>query len=125
MSGLLLDTHALLWWLRDDATLSKPARELIADPVNEVLVSAASVWEIAIKGALGKLTMRDDILNEVPAEGFGWLPILPPHAGAVRDLPWHHRDPFDRLLVAQALVERVPLISADERLDAYGIERRW
>jgi PIN domain nuclease of toxin-antitoxin system len=121
----LLDTHALLWWLRDDEALSAPARALIVDPDNEPLASTVCVWEIAIKAALGKLEAHDDLLDAISDDGFAWLPVLPEHAWTVRTLPHHHGDPFDRLLIAQALAESVPLISADTRLDAYGIERLW
>jgi PIN domain nuclease of toxin-antitoxin system len=125
VSRLLVDTHALLWWLTDDAGLSDAAREALADPANEVLVSAASVWEIAIKRALGKLSAPDDLPDHIDAQGFGWLPVGPEHAWCVRDLPRHHGDPFDRLLAAQALRERMPIVSADARLRAYGVETRW
>lgn len=125
MTQLLVDTHALLWWLTDDAGLSDAAREALADPANDVLVSTASVWEIAIKRALGKLSAPDDLPDHIEAQGFGWLPVGPEHAWRMRDLPRHHRDPFDRLLVAQALAERMPIVSADARLRAYGVETRW
>jgi PIN domain nuclease of toxin-antitoxin system len=88
-------------------------------------VSAASVWEIAIKRSLGKLTAPDDLPNRIADEGFAWLPVSAAHAWQVRDLPAHHRDPFDRLLIAQALVERLPIITADARLSDYGVEVRW
>jgi PIN domain nuclease of toxin-antitoxin system len=125
VSRLLVDTHALLWWLTDDPALSATAREALAEPANVVLVSAASVWEIAIQRALGKLTVPDDLLSQIEAEGFGWLAVKAEHAWRVRDLPPHHRDPFDRLLVAQSLVEQMPIVSADPRLAAYGVEARW
>ena len=125
MSRLLVDTHALLWWLTDDPDLSAMAREALAEPANDVLVSAASVWEIAIKRALGKLEAPDDLPDHIAAQGFGWLPVAAEHAWRVRDLPPHHRDPFDRLLVAQALVEHMPIVSADPRLRAYGVDARW
>lgn len=125
MSRLLVDTHALLWWLTDDPALSPPAREAIADPANEPLVSAASVWEIAIKRSLGKLSAPDDLPERIAGEGFAWLPVSPVHAWQVRDLPPHHRDPFDRLLVAQALTDRLPIVTADAHLHDYGVEVRW
>jgi PIN domain nuclease of toxin-antitoxin system len=121
----LVDTHALLWWLGDDAALSVTAREVLADPANEPLVSSASVWEIAIKRALGKLTAPDDLPDRIAGEGFSWLAISPLHAWRVRDLPAHHRDPFDRLLIAQALDEHLPIITADTRFDDYGVEVLW
>jgi PIN domain nuclease of toxin-antitoxin system len=125
MSRLLLDTHAVLWWLNDDTALSEPARALIADPANEPFVSTASVWEIAIKRSLGKLSAPETLPEAIGLSRLSWLGITVEHAWAVRTLPMHHRDPFDRLLVAQALSERVPLISTDDRLDAYGVDRRW
>lgn len=125
MSRLLVDTHALLWWLTDDVALSPTAREVLADPQNEPLVSTASLWEIAIKRTLGKLTAPDDLPDRIVAEGFSWLLISPVHAWQVSELPRHHRDPFDRLLVAQALCERVPIITADARFNAYGIQVLW
>jgi PIN domain nuclease of toxin-antitoxin system len=125
MSRLLVDTHVLLWWLSGDPALSPTAGDLLADPEHEPLVSAASVWEIAIKRSLGKLTVPDDLLDLITAEGFTWLPIHPAHAWRVRELPPHHRDPFDRVLVAQALTESLPLVSSDARLATYGADIRW
>ena len=125
MSRLLVDTHALLWWLTDDPGLSPTAREALADPANGVLVSTASVWEIAIKLALGKLTAPDDLPTHIEAQGFDWLAVEAQHAWQVRDLPPHHGDPFDRLLVAQALSERIAIVSADAHFGAYGVETRW
>lgn len=125
MSRLLVDTHVLLWWLTDDRNLSEPAREQIADPANEPLVSVASLWEIAIKRSLGKLAAPDDLPGRIETEGFSWLALGADHAWEVRRLPMHHHDPFDRLLVAQAMLERVPVVTADERFQAYGVEVRW
>jgi PIN domain nuclease of toxin-antitoxin system len=125
VNRVLVDTHALLWWLSDDAALSPAARETLADPANDPLVSAASVWEIAIKRSLGKLTAPDDLPDLIFDEGFSWLPITALHAWQVRELPNHHRDPFDRLLVAQALSEQLPVITADTRFTDYGVEVRW
>jgi PIN domain nuclease of toxin-antitoxin system len=125
VTRLLVDTHALLWWLTDDAALSADAREVIADPRSEPLVSAASVWEIAIKRSLGKLAAPDDLPQILVEDGFGWLPVTAPHAWKVRDLPMRHRDPFDRLLVAQALVESLPIVTADPHFVEYGAAVRW
>jgi PIN domain nuclease of toxin-antitoxin system len=125
VSRLLVDTHALLWWLIDDPALSPAARDAIADPANEPLVSTACVWEIAIKRSLGKLTAPDDLPDRISGGGFAWLPISAEHAWMVRDLPRHHGDPFDRVLVAQALIERLPIITADPHFDAYGVEVHW
>ena len=125
MSRLLLDTHTLLWWLADDPALSTLARAAIADPGNEPLVSAASVWEIAIKRSLGKLTAPEDLLERMQAEGFSWLAVESAHAWQVRALPFHHADPFDRMLIAQAIVDGLPVITADHRFRAYGIQLQW
>jgi PIN domain nuclease of toxin-antitoxin system len=125
VSRLLVDTHAVLWWLADDPALSSPAREALADPANEPLVSAVIIWEIAIKRSLGKLTAPDDLPDRIAEQGFSWLPITAAHAWQVRDLPAHHSDPFDRLLIAQAITERLPIITIDRRFDDYGVEVRW
>lgn len=125
MTRLLVDTHAVLWWLADDPALSSAARDAIADPANEPLVSAASIWEIAVKRSLGKLDAPDDLLETVVHEGFSWLPIGAAHAWQVRELPMHHRDPFDRLLAAQALMEGLPVVTADTRFRDYTVETRW
>lgn len=125
MSRLLVDTHALLWWLTDDPALSATAREAIADPANEPLVSSASVWEIAIKRSLGKVTAPDDLPEQIAGGGFTWLPVSARHAWQVRDLPPNHRDPFDRLLAAQALTEGVPIITTDAHFTDYGVPLRW
>lgn len=125
MSRLLVDTHALLWWLTDDVALSPTAREVLADPQNELLVSTASLWKIAIKRSLGKLTAPEDLPDRIVDEGFSWLFVTPAHAWQVNDLPTHHRDPFDRLLVSQALCESLPLVTGDARFHDYGVEIRW
>jgi PIN domain nuclease of toxin-antitoxin system len=125
MTRLLVDTHVLLWWLADDPELSATAREAIADPANEPLVSTASVWEIAIKRALGKLEAPDDLPETIVDEGFSWLPVGAAHAWEVQKLPMHHRDPFDRLVVAQALCEGLPVVTADGRFREYAVDTRW
>lgn len=117
--NLLLDTHALLWWLCDDPTLSADARKAIADPANIVYVSAASAWEISIKKALGKLDAPDGLDAAVSASGFQELPITMPHALAAGRLPMHHTDPFDRMLIAQATLENLTLITRDNRIAQY------
>src|ERR1035438_6959601 len=99
---LLLDTHILLWWLANNPSLSVRARELIADPDNAVFVSAVSLWEIRLKQSLGKLQLPADFEERLAGESFESLPLLAAHAREVATLPWHHRDPFDRLLIAQA-----------------------
>jgi PIN domain nuclease of toxin-antitoxin system len=125
VTRLLVDTHVLLWWLADDPALTATARESLADPANEPLVSTASVWEVAIKRSLGMLRVPDDLPARITDEGFSWLPVSAEHAWQVRELPPHHRDPFDRLLVAQAMVDRLPVVTADAHLAAYGVATRW
>ncbi len=126
---LLLDTHAFLWWVFDDARLSPAARDLIADPAAEILFSTVSAWEIAIKAGTGRLDLPADvaafIVDQVRRNRFRVLAVELPHALRVHALPDHHRDPFDRLLAAQALVEAVPLLSRDRHLAPYEIELRW
>ncbi|RDI96482.1 type II toxin-antitoxin system VapC family toxin [Meiothermus sp. QL-1] len=117
--NLLLDSHIVLWWLSDDKRLSPRARRLI-ERADEVFVSAATTWELALKVSLGKLRMPEGFLEVVEEQGFVHLPITPVHAMAVRDLPRHHRDPFDCILLAQAMVEGLRLVSADRALAPYG-----
>lgn len=119
---LLLDTHMLLWWLADHPSLPAPARAAIAEPGNDVLVSAATVWEIAVKKEAGRLDAPSDILDALEANDFGALPITGRHAVVAASLPSHHTDPFDRMLVAQAQVEGLRLASVDERVRAYDVE---
>lgn len=119
---LLLDTHALIWALGDPDRLVPSTRELLEDPAHEVFVSAASLWEIAIKVGNGKLEVPENLERAIFAVGFQALEIRFPHVRAVRHLPPHHRDPFDRLLVAQALHEELKLVSRDARIPLYGVE---
>lgn len=120
--NLLLDTHVLLWWLTG-ARLAADCRAAIQAPDAEVYVSAASVWEIAIKCSVGKLALdRDiDLASLAGSSGFRDLAISPHHAAAVRDLPLHHADPFDRMLVAQTRLERLTLATADPALARYRV----
>ncbi|MEX2175092.1 MAG: type II toxin-antitoxin system VapC family toxin [Pirellulaceae bacterium] len=118
---LLLDTHMLLWWLDDPALLAIPAREAISEPSNEVLVSAAVVWEIVIKSSLGKLTIPDDLENVIERSGFVGLPMEAVHVLAIRNLPELHRDPFDRMLAAQAVVESATIVTRDAQLLRYPV----
>jgi PIN domain nuclease of toxin-antitoxin system len=119
---LLLDAHAALWWLADDATLDVAARSAIADPTNDVLISAASIWEIEIKRALGKLTAPRGLVDAVADAGFDVLPITGVDAERAGSLPAHHRDPFDRMLVAQAERLGAIVVSRDPAFGAYGID---
>lgn len=125
MSRLIVDTHALLWWLADDPQLPDSARKLIADPTLEALVSVASLWEMAIKRGIGKLEVPDDLPETIEDEGFSWLPIAPNDAWTVATLPDHHGDPFDRMLIAQAQNQEVPILSGDPRFADYEVEVRW
>jgi PIN domain nuclease of toxin-antitoxin system len=122
---LLVDTHAALWLLAEDMRLSPRADQLLTDATNEVLLSAAVVWEVAIKRSLGKLEAPDEFATQLLNGGAVPLPVSIDHAQAVRSLPWHHRDPFDRLLVAQASLEDAILVSSDERLAAYEVGVAW
>lgn len=119
--NLLLDTHAFLWWLADDPTLSGEARNAIGERSAIVYVSAASLWEISIKQALGKLKVESpDLAAEITANGFVELPITGRHALEAGALPPHHSDPFDRMLVAQASLEDLTLVTRDPAIEAYG-----
>lgn len=120
MSRLLLDTHVVLWWLTG-SRLETGAEEAIADPANTVLLSLASVWEVSTKQALGKLELPEDVADAAVAEGLTLLGIEVTHLRVVGRLPQHHRDPFDRLPVAQAQVEQAVLVTRDARLSDYDV----
>lgn len=122
---LLLDTHAALWWLSDDERLGAQAAAQLADPSNQVLLSAAVAWEVAIKRSLGKLEAPGGLSSVLLGAGALPLAVTVEHADAVESLPWHHRDPFDRLLVAQASIEGAAIVSADAALSRYGVEVVW
>jgi PIN domain nuclease of toxin-antitoxin system len=126
---LLLDTHALLWFLTDDPRLGVRARRSIEDPANLAYVSAVSLWEVALKSALGKLKLpapyADIFPYQLEQNGFGVLPITSGHCTRLLALPFHHRDPFDRLLLAQAEVEGMCLVTDDAQLDQYGVSLVW
>ncbi|MBI9082059.1 MAG: type II toxin-antitoxin system VapC family toxin [Desulfobacterales bacterium] len=119
--NLLMDTHILLWWLADDPKLTESERSAIADVGNLVVVSAVVIWEIRIKQALGKLKIASNFYRVVHQQGFELLSVSPDHAYAVGDLPLHHRDPFDRMLVAQAATEGLTLITHDDIFRKYDI----
>lgn len=126
MNGWLVDTHALLWSWGDVGRLSESARDVLSDPRAALIVSAVSLWEIAVKRSLGKLRVPGGYPEILDEQGFVTLPVLPAHAHAVGRLPVaEHRDPFDRLLVAQAKVEMLPIISADSQFDQYNVARLW
>jgi PIN domain nuclease of toxin-antitoxin system len=126
---LLLDTHALLWFLNGDTTLSGPARAAIEDNAHEKFVSHASGWEVAIKASLGRINLQipyEALFPGAVAEnGFSVLAPRFEHYRTLIDLPWHHRDPFDRLLIAQALAEGLTLISKDLHFSSYGVRTLW
>lgn len=129
ITSLLLDTHAFLWWLAGDAALSRKARTAIESAPDAVYVSAASIWEIAIKHRSGKLpgvsAIIADVAGVMKSQRLLELPISIRHAQAVGSLPGPHRDPFDRMLIAQALIEDLGLVSNEHAFDAYGARRIW
>lgn len=125
----LLDTHALLWWLSDDAALTKAARKVIADTKNSLIISAASAWEIAIKVRLGRLPTAADLVADfagyVEREGFELLSMSAEHGIRAGLLPGLHKDPFDRMLIAQAQAENIPIVSNEAVFESYGIRCLW
>ncbi|HHT9138601.1 MAG TPA: type II toxin-antitoxin system VapC family toxin [Candidatus Wunengus sp. YC60] len=126
---LLLDTHTFLWFIMGNTKLSDNARKLMEDTDNEKLLSVVSIWEMAIKASLGKLSFAEPFEVLIPQQlklnGIELLNIKTEHAAIITTLPFHHRDPFDRLLIAQSMVERLPILSADINFDNYPIERVW
>ena len=126
--NLLLDTHVFLWWIAGDS-LPPVADEAIRNPDNTVWVSAASVWEIAIKASLGKLKLPDPVVAFIETQrmqnGFGWLPVEAAALASLMELPFHHRDPFDRLLIAQAISRDYTLVSADGAIGQYPVRNLW
>ena len=126
---VLLDTHAFLWLITDEDRLSENARQTFLNTENSMFFSAASLWEICIKKSLGKISLKDGwfqtIKEEMAINTIQWLPIEMTHCAEVTELPFHHRDPFDRMLIAQAIVEEMKLLSRDSRLSDYAIELIW
>lgn len=125
---VLLDTHAFLWFMAGDARLSRKAREAMSDVNASLFLSAASVWEMAIKASLGRLLLPVPVASYVAEkvrDGFQMLPIEWVHAATVQTLPFHHHNPFDRLIIAQALVEKLPLVSGDRKFLKYGVSVIW
>lgn len=118
---LLLDTHVLLWWLASPEALAPPALKAISNPTNEVYVSAASLWEMSIKQNLGKLSLPGNPVEVLESMGFTMLDISAEHGWRAGDLPPHHKDPFDRMLVAQADIESMVLVTRDTHIPRYGI----
>ncbi|HDL86113.1 MAG TPA: type II toxin-antitoxin system VapC family toxin [Candidatus Acetothermia bacterium] len=125
----LLDTHTFLWWIADDPRLSQKVREIIADGHNELFLSAASGWEMAIKARLGKLKLPDHlerfVHDQLAINGIESFPVQMAHALRVQVLPDYHRDPFDRLLVAQAQLENLPILTRDQEIARYQVETIW
>lgn len=125
---ILVDTHVFIWWDADPTRLSPSALSALQDPANEIWVSVVSLWEIVIKEQLGKLTLRiplEQLVADQQANGFQMLPILPAHALAISTLPLVHRDPFDRMLAAQTIVEQATLLSADPIFASYPVAGLW
>ena len=126
---VLLDTHAFLWWIADSGRLSVVARQVVADETNDIVVSAASAWEITTKYRIGKLPGAEavalDVAGAISAQSFEHLPISVVDAERAGRLPGPHRDPFDRMLAAQALARDLAVVSADAALDGYGVRRIW
>ena len=126
---LILDTHKFLWYIFGDPQLSSEANTLLQNPANEKLLSTASPWEVGIKVSTGKLKLSRPLEayfeEQMQLNSIAMLPITLAHIARVSTLPFHHRDPFDRMLIAQSLVEGIPIISADAVLDAYGVVRYW
>jgi PIN domain nuclease of toxin-antitoxin system len=126
---LLIDAHVLLWAVDDPAQLSSPATTALQDPANQLLIGAGTIWEISIKVGLGKLSLSlpyqqwmDRVVGDL---GLSILPITVEYADRQATLPHHHRDPFDRLLIAQSLTDSIPVVTADAQFDSYGIVRIW
>lgn len=129
MARVLLDTHSFLWFVTADSKLSADAERLISNGETELLLSVASIWEIAIKVSIGRLPIPEPLDSFIPEHlrlnRIGLLAIAPSHALEVARLPLHHRDPFDRLLIAQGMLEGLPVVSADSVFDSYPVERLW
>jgi len=126
----LLDTHAFLWWIADSPSLSKRAREVVADPANEIYLSSVSVWEIAIKARAGRLNIFSGdltrfIVQHVSQNQFQSLPVTLSHSAKIHTLSQDHRDPFDQMLAAQSLSENMPILSVDPKLRSFGVEVIW
>ncbi len=126
---VLLDTCAFIWLVTDNPKLSELAKEIFLDEDNEILLSAVTGFEIAVKYSLGKLHLteppREFVIHRMNANALTELPVSMAHALALQNMPLHHKDPFDRLLIAQAMVNQIPLLSADQQLSVYDIERLW
>lgn len=126
---ILIDTHALLWFLTDNASLSKKAKEVYLNTENKLYFSVISLWELSIKVSLGKLKLKKnwfpDFLKQLEDNSILWLAITPEHCHQVSTLPFHHRDPFDRMLVCQAMVEKTKILTCDPHMKDYDVECIW
>jgi PIN domain nuclease of toxin-antitoxin system len=122
---LLIDSHTFLWWSEPSPHLSLTARGAIADPTNEVLISAAAVWELTIKVSSGRLSLPEDLETMVASQRFAILSITFPHLTRLAGLPRLHRDPFDRMMIAQALAEGIPIATSDRVFASYGLQVVW
>lgn len=126
---LLLDTHTFLWFIEGSNQLSEQARSLIEDLTNDRLLSTASLWEMAIKTSINKLELQDSFTDlveyQIRGNAMSILPITPLHLDILKTLPFHHRDPFDRMIISQSLSEEIPILSKDAAFDSYGVERLW
>jgi PIN domain nuclease of toxin-antitoxin system len=129
MNRALIDTHVFIWWTGEPKRLSALAHDFLVNPENKPVLSFASIWEMQIKLSLGKLALKTSlpelVEDEVSRNGLSLLPIELTHIYPLSDLPPHHRDPFDRLLIAQSIGEEMPVISIDDKFDVYGIQRLW
>ena len=125
---ILLDTHAFIWFVEDDSQLTDSTKRIIEKHTNEIYLSIASIWEIAIKMQLKKIDIKktiEEIIDLVPLNGFELLPILPEHIIKLTTLDFHHRDPFDRIIISQGLAENQEIVSRDKIFDDYGVKRIW
>lgn len=122
---LLIDSHALIWWRADSPALGRAAHNAISDPLNEVLISVAALWELTIKQSSGKLVLPTDLETIVAEEGFAVLSISFAHLRRLETLPRIHRDPFDRMMIAQAIAEGIPIVTGDRVFAAYGVQIVW
>lgn len=122
---LLLDSHAFIWWSTDSTTLGNSARGRIADPETEMVLSIAALWELTIKCSSGKLVLPDPLEDMVTGQGLSVLPLEFAHLRRLETLPRHHRDPFDRVMIAQALAEGIPIATRDRVFSAYGVQVVW
>lgn len=122
---MIVDTNVVIWWLDERFDRLTPSARSAVEGVGDLTISTIAIWEIAIKRSVGRLRMPDDVVDRLVATGATLLPITPRHADRVSALPFHHRDPFDRMLVAQAQIEGMPILSSDETLRSYDVEVIW